>query len=483
MAPKSEGLWLGSWISRLGNDEPFGLSWSKQYVSTLGVVFAYEKDVGDKINFDEKLGKLKKVLSLSSGRHLTILGTIAIIKTLALSKLVYNCSVLEVPNNFARKVNCVTFPFIWNFKPDKIKRNTLTAPIAKGDLNMINFVHVEKSLKAAWVNHYCSSDNSDWCAFLDFKLEEFGGPFLFQCNYDLKLLGLADLPPFYRNILSVWQELHSKTPHNIKEMKEEILWNNRFIKIGERSIFHKAWASKGIQTLNDLLDSNGRFFSSENFKSKYGVHWTFLDYAGLLAAIPKSWKNAILDCNQSVTNETLAPLLTVNNVSAKLARALLAEKSFCPPLTDTYLKEQTLIPSAVYELPFKVTIENKLRSFQFKLLHNIMPTNQRLWKMNIKTSPQCEACNFPTETTNHKFYECPVVKSFWNDVLNWWNFKRSENITPVLRKFFTVTNPNQHVSKLLSLCCVTLRMFLFLRETLTSFPMISVTFLSRRLRG
>lgn len=50
---KTEGLWLGSWKSRLGNDEPFGISWPKQY--TFGVVFAYEKDVGDKINFDEKL--------------------------------------------------------------------------------------------------------------------------------------------------------------------------------------------------------------------------------------------------------------------------------------------------------------------------------------------------------------------------------------------------------------------------------------------
>lgn len=71
---------------------------------------------------DEKLARLKKVLSLWSGRHLTIFGTIAIIKTLSLSKLVYNCSVLEVPNDFARKINCVTFPFIWNFKPDKIKK-------------------------------------------------------------------------------------------------------------------------------------------------------------------------------------------------------------------------------------------------------------------------------------------------------------------------------------------------------------------------
>ena len=76
---------------------------------------------------------------------------------IALSKLVYNiyCCVHEVPNDFAKKVNiCVTCPFIWNFKPNKIQRNTLTAPIAKGGLNMINFMHVEKSLKAAWVNRF-----------------------------------------------------------------------------------------------------------------------------------------------------------------------------------------------------------------------------------------------------------------------------------------------------------------------------------------
>lgn len=49
--------------------------------------------------------------------------------------------------------------------------------------------------------------------------------------------------------------------------------------------------------------------------------------------------------------------------------------------------------------------------------------------MKIKTSVQCEDCNFPTETTNHKLYECPAVKSFTNEVLNWWNFKHPENIT------------------------------------------------------
>ena len=57
--------------------------------------------------------------------------------------------------------------------------------------------------------------------------------------------------------------------------------------------------------------------------------------------------------------------LTVGNVSAKYARLMFAEKTFCPPLTQFYLREQKFTPSAVYELPFKIAIENKLRSFQF----------------------------------------------------------------------------------------------------------------------
>ena len=60
----------------------------------------------------------------------------------------------------------------------------------------------------------------------------------------------------------------------------------------------------------------------------------------------------------------------------KYARLMFAEKSFCRPLIESYLREQTFTPSAVYELPFKITIENKLRSFQFKLIHSILPTNQ-----------------------------------------------------------------------------------------------------------
>jgi len=75
---KTEGLWLGAWKCTLGIDEPFGISWSRHCVTALGIAFPYNVRVGNKINFGERLAKLKKVLNIWSSRHLTILGRIAI---------------------------------------------------------------------------------------------------------------------------------------------------------------------------------------------------------------------------------------------------------------------------------------------------------------------------------------------------------------------------------------------------------------------
>ena len=70
-----------------------------------------------------------------------------------------------------------------------------------------------------------------------------------------------------------------------------------------------------------------------------------------------------------------------------------------------------------------------MRSFQFKLIQNIIPTNLSLYKMCIKDSPRCDRCLFQNESLAfHMFCECPDVKIFWKDVIMWWNTKRPDNI-------------------------------------------------------
>ena len=88
---------------------------------------------------------------------------------------------------------------------------------------------------------------------------------------------------------------------------------------------------------------------------------------------------------------------------------MLAEKSFSPPTVEITLSNLVTNVKDVYELPFKVNIESKMRSFQYKLIHNIIPTNLSLHRMKIKESPFCDHCNGQNKTLLHSFCECPKV--------------------------------------------------------------------------
>ena len=118
---KSEMLWLGSLRHR--KDAIFNLQISDEPAYAFGVHFTYNIEASHKKNFSEKLGPLKKTLSIWSRRDISIYRKINIVKTLALSKRVFICSALETPKNFAKEVNNIVFDFIWKQKPPKIKKD------------------------------------------------------------------------------------------------------------------------------------------------------------------------------------------------------------------------------------------------------------------------------------------------------------------------------------------------------------------------
>ena len=70
-------------------------------------------------------------------------------------------------------------------------------------------------------------------------------------------------------------------------------------------------------------------------------------------------------------------------------------------------------------MAFLCTNESKLRIFQFKLLHRKLATNCFLFKIGIVANDQCTFCKASSETLLHLFWDCPVVKSFWNENNTW----------------------------------------------------------------
>ena len=117
---KTEGMWLGRWKNK--SDMPFGFRWPRDPIKALGIFFSYDKNKTNELNFAEKIRNLEKTLNNWKKRNLTLYGEINIVKTFGLSKLIYNASVLVIPEHFIKETEKLIFDFIWDGKPAKIKK-------------------------------------------------------------------------------------------------------------------------------------------------------------------------------------------------------------------------------------------------------------------------------------------------------------------------------------------------------------------------
>ena len=95
---------------------------------------------------------------------------------------------------------------------------------------------------------------------------------IFDRNFDTRDLNFAShVPRFYRNILTVWQELHSKNPSTVKDYQNETIWNDRFIRIDGRPVFYSSWYEKGVIKIHYLLNKSRNFLLRSKFQQNYGV--------------------------------------------------------------------------------------------------------------------------------------------------------------------------------------------------------------------
>ena len=69
----------------------------------------------------------------------------------------------------------------------------------------------------------------------------------------------------------------------------------------------------------------------------------------------------------------------------------------------------------VFNMCFYTTKDTTLQWFQARLLHRILPTAKYLKIIKINDSDLCNFCNEEQESTEHLFWECREVKTFWDE--------------------------------------------------------------------
>ena len=74
---------------------------------------------------------------------------------------------------------------------------------------------------------------------------------------------------------------------------------------------------------------------------------------------------------------------------------------------------------------YKMTKENRILIFNFRLLHRNIITNRNLhlWDnkkpINEQKSEKCTFCDNGVETIEHLFYDCTHISKIWDDLFEW----------------------------------------------------------------
>ena len=98
----------------------------------------------------------------------------------------------------------------------------------------------------------------------------------------------------------------------------------------------------------------------------------------------------------------------------------------------------------ICSLPLVVTVETKIREFQYKLLNGIVLTNEKLFRFKMMDSPLCSFCKKDIEFLEHLLLQCTIIEGFWKAFTSWLTKQNiSLEALTLLNILFGVFNENE----------------------------------------
>ena len=189
----------------------------------------------------------------------------------------------------------------------------------------------------------------------------------------------------------------------------------------------KEWILKGVYTVNDLLQTNGKILSQIDFEQKFQLKTNFLEYGAVTMKI-----NAFLQSRETPLHSHNTPNNCILNVILQkdskgvstIYKLLLSKNNSI--IENAVSKWNSKVGNITENYDFKKSFSKismfddiYLRYIQFRTLHRRFYTNNILFKMRIKDSPLCNFRNEHEDSNEHMLIECDNVKSLWLEVENW----------------------------------------------------------------
>ena len=179
-----------------------------------------------------------------------------------------------------------------------------------------------------------------------------------------------------------------------------------------------------------------------------------------MRSLPNEWKvlQQIRDHNPVDLRHAL------NDYNSKFIYGKMVERKIERPTSEINFTEKYGVMKRewqlIYTLQIKVIADVKYRNFQFKVVHNLLYTNDKLCRYKMVPSDKCYFCGMQKETPIHLLYDCHIVDIFWNEVLQRYHtiFERI-NITQKAVLLGLLNDKN--VNKLANLILIVVKKYIY----------------------
>ena len=434
---KTKLVWIGK--KRYSSDQldvGKNLIWGTTTFTLLGITFSVDLDSIVELNFTHAIKTLEQLFQVWSKRYLTPLGKIAVVKTLALSKL--NHLFLSIPSpekNVFKKIENLFYKFIWNGKPDKVKRSILTKHLFDGGLNMIDVNNFENSLKLTWLRRTHTNYNTPWLKVAEYYLGSVDKITMLGSSHSLKL-SKQITNKFWAQTLKYWSSFTASIPiTNISDAVGEPLWNNP--KVSKVELFLPNWFKKGILSIGDLICNSGNFVSQKNLSNIYNIKTNYLEYHRVITCVRDYFSRLKMKCmtHQKPVFPNQIKLLTKSKKGSKDFYSILNNKS-PENLVHQYTHWEKALHTNiskdkwkhVFRVCFKTINNNDIIWMQYRVLYRLLGTNDYLFKIKRHVDGVCNFCKEQNETILHLLVECGNVKKFWCDIITLFSAKLGINL-------------------------------------------------------
>ena len=182
----------------------------------------------------------------------------------------------------------------------------------------------------------------------------------------------------------------------------------------KNSVFWKWWCDCGTLFIRNLLNSDGKFLTREEFQNKLNIKVNFLHYFQLIAAIP-------LDLKWKALDSPVSGLLRAMSEYFQLEDRTIVLTKFCfKNYYKLFIKRLDTEPSALRawkkhfpELPdwsicfviYMSSKDYKLRQLSFKVMHEIILNKKEPMNYKLATDDKGPLCLNP-ESIEHTFIDC-----------------------------------------------------------------------------